>query len=172
MTFDRLSWKNLETRSPNDVIKEQVLNKLIERVNLCENINAYVNKFVAHSATPESRELVDYITIDELWKAQRIVFEVADFLSQVIFSTSRMPLPIENHSFYDHWNAPIFAEQDFSRFNEALKKYRDETIAWISTINTPPRPVIRVVQAYLVWSPARLRGSAGACANPAPGARL
>ena len=132
--FDRLSGCTHANRQPNDIILEKVFIRLQEKLNSCKTITDYVDKFVAHSATPESRSIQNIeaskITLRHLWDAQQITFEVAEFISSIFLSESHMALAIENPGFFQHWNTPIFDESESERLHDAFNKYRKETESW------------------------------------------
>jgi hypothetical protein len=132
--FDRLSGCRYENRQPSDIMLEKVFIRLQEKLAVCKTITDYVDKFVAHSATPESRSSQNIqaskITLRHLWDAQQIIFEVAEFVSGILLSESHMALAIENPGFFQHWNTPIFDQSESARLHEAFKRYRKETENW------------------------------------------
>lgn len=134
LTFDRLSGKTQNNRQPSDVISERVFIRLTERLNSCRDITKHVDKFVAHSATPESRAILKTdelrITFNQLWEAQRIIFEITDFLSIILFSEGHMALAIENPNFFQYWETPLIEATDIGRIRNAFEKYRKETEKW------------------------------------------
>lgn len=134
-TFDRLSCVMPENREPNDLINEHVFVCLQEKLNESENINQYVNKFVAHAATPESRSEFnedDYqITIDHIWYAHQILYKVWNFLSCVLFSIETQALPLEHPTFFDFWDEPFFEKDEkIEKIKSILETYREETEVW------------------------------------------
>jgi hypothetical protein len=136
-TFDRLSGRTHKDRQPNDVIMERIFIRLKERLDTCQQITDYVDKFIAHSATPESRAIQNVdaseITFKKLWEAHRIIFEMAEFLSQILFSESHMALSIENPNFFQNWETPLFEQGEAARLRSAFESYRKETENWISS---------------------------------------
>ena len=134
LTFDRLSGKTQVDRQPNDVILERIFTRLKDRLDICRQISNYVDKFIAHSATPKSRATQNIgefkITIKQLWEAHRIIFEVAEFLSTILFSESHMVLAHENPSLYQYWATPFFEKVDVDRIRITFEKYRIETEKW------------------------------------------
>lgn len=133
-TFDRLCQTRLDDRKPSDVIDQRVLLRLQEKLEKCREITNYVDKFVAHSATPESRASENVtateITFRHLWEAHRIVFEVAEFISVILFSEGHMALAIENPSFFQYWETPLFGKGDYNLVRDTLEDYRKETEQW------------------------------------------
>jgi hypothetical protein len=132
--FDRLSGCTYENRQPSDMVLEKVFVRLQERLTACKAITDYVDKFVAHSATPESRSIQNIeaskITLRHIWDAQQIIFEVAEFISGVLLSESHMALAIESPGFFQHWSTPLFDKSESERLYDAFKRYRKETENW------------------------------------------
>lgn len=136
-TFDRLSGKTHMERQPNDIIPERVFIRLKDRLEACKQMTNYVDKFVAHSATPESRTIQNVsasgITFKKLWEAHRIIFEVAVFLSSILFSEGHMALAIENPDFFQYWETPLINENEVNRLRSTFEEYRKETEKWSLT---------------------------------------
>lgn len=132
--FDRLSQTTSTNRNPTDIINERVVDRLVSRLETCERITKYVDKFVAHSASPESRSYLDEktlaVTLRQLWDAHQIIFNVAEFLSLIILSESHMALVWENLSFFDFWDVPLFYKDENALVRTALEEYRKETEKW------------------------------------------
>jgi hypothetical protein len=134
--FDKLSQTNVNNRKPKDLINEHLLNHLQTKLADCREINLYVNKFIAHSATPESRAEINEeeykITLKKIWDAHEIIFKIANFLSVVLFSTDNMPLAIEHPSFFEFWDEPFFDEKEaFDKVRKSFENYRVETETWM-----------------------------------------
>jgi hypothetical protein len=132
--FDRLSGRRQADRKPDDVIAERVFDRAMQRLDPCQQIVRYVDKFVAHSASPESRESqnpqASELTFRQLWDAQQAIFEVANFLSIILFSADHVALAIENPRFFEHWAAPLLEGTDASAIRGAFANYRTETEQW------------------------------------------
>jgi hypothetical protein len=132
--FDRLSGTTHNYRNPNDLVAERVFVRLQEKLAACQGITKYVDKFVAHSASPESRSIQDEttstITFKHLWEAQQILIEVAEFISVVLFSEGHMALAIENPTFFEFWETPLVEKDDIDLLRTTLGNYRKETEKW------------------------------------------
>ena len=132
--FDHLANVPQTNRNPNDQIDNNVFRKLRDRLSVCSEITSYVDKFFAHSSTPESRLIQNYnettITLNHIWKAHRAIFEVANFLSSTLFGRDHMALAIENPSFYMFWDKPLFENREFDSIHDLLNIYRKETETW------------------------------------------
>ena len=130
--FDRLCGVKPDQRSPNDQIDPQVFSRLLDRLVECQQITKYVDKFIAHSAIPESRYGFPErgITLYQLWNTQRILYEVAGFLNLILFFEYRMVLPHENSTFYEYLEKSLFEEDEIFLVHEVLQNYREETDKW------------------------------------------
>ncbi len=130
--FDRLAGVSSASREPSDLVADQVFIRLQERLSYCLHIKKYVDKYFAHSASPESRStyLESEISLNQLWEAQKILFEVAEFISIVLFSQSNMALAIENPGFFEFWDVPLVGENSIYLVRSTLENYRKETENW------------------------------------------
>lgn len=134
ITFDRLCGTSPQNRKYQDVVGEKVFSRLKARLDLCNDITNYVDKFVAHSATPESRAIENTdstkITLKHIWDAHQIIYEIAEFLSGVLFSESHAPLAWKSPNLFDNWDAPLLESQDIDRLEVAYKQFGEETNKW------------------------------------------
>ncbi len=132
--FDRLGGVPRTQRNPQDVISMQVFTILEKRLKSCKRIIEYVEKYIAHSAIVDSRILQNAndleINFHQIWDTQKTIFEIADFLSTALFSTGHMPLPLENHYFFQYWDNPMFESDEIGSVRSALNSYREETSKW------------------------------------------
>jgi hypothetical protein len=132
--FDRLAGKIPKEREHKDLISEYFFVRLQEKLAICLEITKYVDKFIAHSATPESRKIQNVgkteITFKKIWDAQKTIFEVAEFLSSIFFSEDHMALAFENPNFYQYWDSPMFEEIEVDKIRNAFEMYRKETEKW------------------------------------------
>ena len=134
--FDRLANVSRDNRNPNDQIDSNVFRKLNDRLSVCTYVTKYVDKFIAHSSTPESRSLQNYttisITLRHIWDAHRVIFEAANFLSATLFSVDHLALAIENPTFFKFWEKPLFENGEIDLIKNSFEKYRKETEVWQS----------------------------------------
>jgi len=130
--FDRLSHVTPETRSPENQINKRVFVGLRAQLSKCEPIVKHVDKFIAHSSTPESRSIIQdpKITLEQIWGAQKILYEVANFLGVSLFLVDTIPLPIESYAFYSHWDKSLFLEEEERQIRDVYEEYQDETDDW------------------------------------------
>lgn len=130
--FDRLSNIEPENRSPKDLIDDRFFEGLEKKLKECDPLLELVNKFIAHSATPESRSKIDVLRINgaEVWRVQQILYQVANFLGVVIFLVDTMPLPVAPYSSYMNWNQPLYLEDEEQVVNDIYKNFEKETEDW------------------------------------------
>jgi len=134
--FDRISKTNKDARKPDDVISEDKLHELIEKLENCKEITKYVDKFIAHSATPESRKAEGAedisITLKKVLQAQQDIYSVAEWISILLFGEGHMPLIWENPKFYDYLDVPL-VDNDFEieRLRKVFEDFRKQTNDWM-----------------------------------------
>lgn len=131
--FDHLSQVDPRNRQPNDIVPLSFWDAKIKEIQCSEAINKYVDKFVAHAASPESRSL-SYdeakITIIQIWDIHKKLCEVIDFLSNFIVGTHLMFLPNEPADFFDYWDSPIINSENTDLLRETFQNYRKDTEGW------------------------------------------
>src|SRR5262249_22546335 len=97
-SIDRLCAVRPDARQKSDTIRLQVLEHLRQRLfDECNELEIFVNKFIAHGATLGSRAIVgaDSVTIKygRLWSAHRVVCQVASLVNvQLLGGASLHPL--------------------------------------------------------------------------------
>ncbi len=134
--IDRLSGTMPADRKPEDAIREKVIDNLRAKAETaCEQVVTYVTKFVAHSASPDSRASVQAddvkMTLDHLWKAHRSLCEVASFISIVILGDSCPGfLPIPQYDQFQYMQHPLVAEPDLPRLREMWRGFKREYHDW------------------------------------------
>jgi len=84
--MDKLCSVNASRRSPDDVPPVAKFDGLWERISHeCKGIKEYVDKHIAHAASPASMERLApnhlSICLAKLWLAERVVVRVANFVS-------------------------------------------------------------------------------------------
>jgi hypothetical protein len=131
--FDRLCGKKSIDRSPTDVIKVSVFDKLIAKIDMCHGVTGYVNKFIAHSSTPESRGIKPVsndVTYILLLEAHKCIYQVTNFLTYLLYSEERAPLPIPSPRLYEMWDEPLFRGSDETFLPSIYNEFSHETEEW------------------------------------------
>lgn len=83
--IDSLAGVEPSKRSPDDCFRPQIFEWLKQHLSRCEEIRTFVNKFLAHSATSESRSYLKPqeldVTLGNILKAHKIICQTAIFIS-------------------------------------------------------------------------------------------
>lgn len=133
---DWLAGTNEARRSPGDSVRPAILDFLRRRViRVCTEVHDYVNKHVAHAATPESRQVVEAdaaaITLKHLWDAHQTTCQVANFLGLYLLAgTSYSFLPRSRYDQFAHIDRPLVDAEGVRVLANAWKQYEDETRGW------------------------------------------
>lgn len=134
--FDRLCGIRAESRGHQDIISENIFSRLKDKLDTCNEITNYVDKYIAHAATPESRDLENVdstkITLKHVWDAHQTIYEVAEFLSGVLFAEGHAPLAWKSPNTFDNWEVPLLDIQDIDRLEVVYEQFRKETNEWQS----------------------------------------
>jgi hypothetical protein len=135
--IDHLAAVAPSQRKPDDYIPEQFFVWLKERLNKCEEIRMYVNKFIAHSATPESRATVGAdetkITLGKLLEAHRIICEIAEFLGMKLLNHSLgSVLATPQFDQFEHFEKPWCKEETIRELHKFWYDYDRDTRHWLN----------------------------------------
>jgi len=122
-------------RSPDDVVRADILQWLKARLKKCEAVSAFVNKFLAHSATPVSRaEISDEqtdITLGQIFDAHKTICQIAEFVSQNLFLGSiGNPLPVYQGNQFEHFEKPWAIDETLTKLHEWWRNYSKTTDQW------------------------------------------
>ncbi len=133
LLFDKLSQKTPNNRSQEDVISSSFWDLLEKKIFSAKKLCDYVDKFIAHAASPESRIQSFYtsekITIENCWAIQKNLCEVFDILTNIILGVKVEYLLFEKPSFYEYWDSPI-NPFGLSLIEDTFSKYRSEIESW------------------------------------------
>ena len=130
--FDRLS--NTSQRSPTDIIQERVFKKLVSKLDSFEHLTKYVDKYIAHAATPISRQAdnvdEETITWKYLWDSHQSLYEIAEFLALILSGVEHVPLAWKSPCLFEFWDAPFVPTNNISQLELAWDKFENETEDW------------------------------------------
>lgn len=127
--IDALAGVSASQRSPGDVVQAAIIRWLKERLGKCKAIYEYVNKFLAHSATPESRaRLMDEetkITLGQILDAHEVICQIAEFVGQNLFLRSiSNPLLVVQFDQFEHFEKPWVTEETLKKLREWVELLR------------------------------------------------
>ena len=123
-------------RKPNDTFRREVFEWLQERLSGLKIICDYVNKFLAHSATPESRASIkaDEIkpTLGRVLDAHKVICETAEFVSMKILNQGFGNfLAIPQYDQLKYFDKPWVSEDALKKLDSFWNQYDKETRKWL-----------------------------------------
>ena len=134
--LDRLRGVTETSRNPDDIIRPAIIQNMESHLNkACEKVGRYVNKFVAHAATPESRAGLDQeatnMTFECLQNACRTICEVMSFLEDLLdkcATRSFLGMPLAAH--FAYLDRPMIESKNLSLLQTAWDEYAKKIDAW------------------------------------------
>ena len=127
-------------RSPKDLIPIDILKPFEGQLNNIEELCKYVDKYIAHATTPESRKLVpDEIegALGKVLNAHKIICETASFIgNKLLFCGFGNVLHIsqygrfDEHDVFEYLDEPIATKETIENMRKYWEKYRRETNQW------------------------------------------
>lgn len=135
--IDKLCNVTSENRKPHDHIPEQYFDRMNnELLKTSENVNNYVNKIIAHAATPSS--INEKFPSDEkpslkwrqLWDALKILTETFAQLAIVIPSGLSQLLPYPQYDVVKCLDKALVRSSDLGDLRRFWTNITDETRAW------------------------------------------
>jgi hypothetical protein len=138
--IDSLTGITTDERRPDDLIPDNILKQLDDKLVSIDELCKYVNKFIAHSATPESREVIpDEIkeALGKILNAHKIICETASFIgNKILFCGFGYVLPIPRYGPFDQFDVfeyldePIASKETIEKVRQVWEKYKTETEQW------------------------------------------
>lgn len=125
-----------DQRKPSDTIKTDVFDQLINRVKKASGeVNVHVNKYIAHAATPESREYVKTnevsVTLGHLWDAHKVICQVANFVDiHMLSRASHSFLPVPQYDHLEFIDKPLVSTAGVEVLSKAWHEFHKETDSW------------------------------------------
>jgi len=133
--IDSLSGVDPSQRCPNDTVKKELLGWLRGRLGNCEDVYKYVNKFLAHAATPESRAAIEAddieITLGGIFNTHKIICEIAQFIGiNILYRSLGNFLIVPQYNQFEHFEKPWVPKSVLPKLNDHWQEYYKETISW------------------------------------------
>lgn len=138
MNFDKMSGSKPDSRSPKDRIKPELIQCLKKRaMSACNNINSHVNKFIAHSATVESRQQVNpgelTVTLDEFNNAVATLCTTAYFIDYYLLTGAQnYILPFPEPRIFEYMDKPLVSTENIGKLVDAWKALDQQTKKWLN----------------------------------------
>jgi hypothetical protein len=133
--MDALTGVDSSQRKPIDSVRPEIFEWLITRLNGCQEIFDYVNKFFAHSATPESRAQIGAdeikITLGKILETHKVVCETAAFIGmKILYRSHGNFLAIPQYDQFEHFEKPWATEETVNKLRSFWDEYRRSTDEW------------------------------------------
>ena len=113
--IDSLAGVEFSKRKSGDIVRPEIFKWLKKQLSRCEGIGEFVNKFLAHPATPKSRDYRNPpeldVTLGQILEAHGIICQIAIFISV------KMGISSEGRSIGDVLAVPQFDQ--FIHFDKA-----------------------------------------------------
>lgn len=129
-----------DRRSPDDLIPVDILKQFDDKLACIEELCKYVDKYIAHAATPESRIDVQSKIDSALGKvlnAHKIICETAHFIgNKILFCGFGEVLPLPQYGKYgendlfEYLDEPIASKETMEEIRKVWMKYWKETQDW------------------------------------------
>jgi len=132
--IDSMAGIAADKRSPDDLVPDNILKQFEDKQKEIEELCKYVNKFIAHPATPESRKgNPDEIegALGKVLNAHKIICETVSFIgNNLLFCGFGDFLPILQFDQFEYLDEPIATKETVEKLREFWEKYRIETEQW------------------------------------------
>lgn len=134
--IDALSGVKADQRKPENIVRVEVFDYLINKTeDISEGISLHVNKYIAHSATPESRQYENSddlkITLGHLWDAHKVVCQVANFIDVYMLSRANHSfLPVPQYDHFEHIDRSLVSVAGVEALSKAWHEFHKETDSW------------------------------------------
>ncbi len=134
--IDSIKGISSDKRSSDDLLPDSILNQFEVELKDIEELCKYVDKYIAHAATPESRIGVPAEIDGALGKvlnAHRVICKIASFIGKLLFDSFRVFLSGPQYGQFDlfeYLDEPIASQETIEKLREIWDRYMIETEQW------------------------------------------
>lgn len=134
--IDELAGVSAKNRSDQDCVSPEIFDKMENRVvDACNLISEYVNKFIAHAASPESRQQVQAdeakITLGHLRDAEKVLCQVANFVAIYLLTrTTHMFLATPRYDLFRFIDRPLVTKDGIPSLQKVWDDFANEEQSW------------------------------------------
>jgi len=143
--IDSITGITADKRSPDDlVLNDNSFKCFDDWLKNSQELYDYVNKYIAHSATPESRRAIpDEIkeALGKILNAHKIICETASFIgNNLLFCGFGDFLPIFQYGQFDQFDlfeyldVPICSKETIEKLRQVWEEYRKKTEQWCNQL--------------------------------------
>jgi hypothetical protein len=129
---DQLSGVTPEQRSPSDTPDRSKLVRLLEELESRGRIvHQWADKFVAHAASPESRQTLhpddQSLSLAKLWLAERVLIRASSFVAHYFISGTNLGgVPIPQFDQFVYLDRPFIQPTALEAMHRAWDRHSDE----------------------------------------------
>lgn len=129
--FDRLSGTDEHTRSEGDVIRSDIITRLLGSLGVCAHIKGFVNKQVAHTADPRNAPQVHRINLQRIWDCHKAICQVASFVAiRILRCYSPCGLPVPQYNQFEHIENPLIKVEHIEKLRQLWHERENELGKW------------------------------------------
>jgi len=133
--FDKLSGTIPSNRSRDDIIQFFVIKRLIQRLEDCEDVCKYVDKFIAHGADPGNRtglsEEQKGITLGKLDDCYKALYQVANHITAtLLYSGTHGALPVPQYDHLENLDKKWIATNNMGQMHQVWENRAKEIESW------------------------------------------
>lgn len=138
--FDKLSGVSSDHRSRQDLISQDSLKRLLKKLDVCQGVRKYANKFIAHTADELSRSVLPSrdrgITLRSLDSCMKSIVSVGSYTGVVILyehGLGKVPTPQFNQ--FENLEKAMATAEDLDRLHDFWQERAREVETWSEDLN-------------------------------------
>ncbi len=141
--FDKLAQITTGNRKRSDHISVEIINILENQIGKCNDVKKYVDKFIAHAATPESRSTLnngqDKITLDKLETSIKIIYQVASYIcGLLLWETTPSGIPVPQFNHLENLDKSWVSTKNIEKARKKWHEVYENVSEWNSSSLRPP----------------------------------
>ena len=137
--FDFLSGKTPQTRSEDDLIREDIFDKFEARLKVVDVIAEQGTIYFAHAATKESRGSrgIDSFGTTQAREALRVLVETTELVSRwFLYHSLHSVMPTAQDDPFQHLDKPLLQTEGIEPLRREWERYSAEVEGWSSLSDT------------------------------------
>ncbi|MHC4510284.1 MAG: hypothetical protein ACYTAO_15245 [Planctomycetota bacterium] len=123
-----------DKRSPNDLIPEDIVKQSGDKLANIDELCKYVDKYIAHAATPDSRKVIpDEVerALGKVLNAHKVICETASYIgNKLLFCGFGVFLATPQFDQFEYLDEPVASRQTIEKLREIWDRYMTETEQW------------------------------------------
>ena len=134
-SIDSLAGLQPSQRSPDDAVPRRIFDWLTKKLSRCEEISLFVNKFLAHAASPKSRSYLNppdlNVTLGQILEANKIVCQIVFFIGSIgIVDGFGNFLAAPQFNQFEHFEKPWATKGTIEKLHKFWREYDKQTRTW------------------------------------------